>query len=221
MRSFNSLYKGLALGLSLFALSLGNVYCGSSSGGSSGGGGNGGNKTTLEVSIDNDSYLRGEQVCVNGTASGTKDFGWDPNPEVGFAGLTGTLNDCFTLSYDSPLALQTLTAYAGSLERSVNFTPLNNPPVANLSCSSGTAGDIPVSADGTNSHDVDDGIKSCSWDWADGSSYTETTISATDGSFDCNTDHTFSSPGLYDITLTVGDGYATSQAGCTAMVNLP
>ena len=167
MRSFNSLYKGLALGLSLFALSLGNVYCGSSSGGSSGGGGNGGNKTTLEVSIDNDSYLRGEQVCVNGTASGTKDFGWAPNPEVGFKGLTGTLNGCFPLSYDSPLARQDLVAYAGSLERSVSFMPLNNPPVADA----GTDQGVPSRTDVTlpypstvPGNDIDGNVTLYEWD---------------------------------------------------------
>ena len=151
MRSFKSLYQtGLALAL---ATSLYFTGCGGSSGGGSSGGN--GNKPTLEVSISKDSYLRGEQVCVDGSVTGTKDFGWDPNSAVGFNGLTGTLKGCFQLSYDSPLTRQDLVAYAGSLEKSVSFTPLNNPPVANAGGDIAVPKNIPFTIDATKSFDVD------------------------------------------------------------------
>ena len=97
---------------------------------------------------------------------------------------------------------------------------INNPPVADAGNDWGTYVNVPILFDASASSDIDGYIKSCSWVWGDGQTYTEINISAPDGNFDCKVNHTYSNSNLYTITLTVTDnGDSTDQDTCQAAIS--
>ncbi|MGA1872410.1 MAG: PKD domain-containing protein, partial [Thermoplasmatota archaeon] len=106
----------------------------------------------------------------------------------------------------------TLTVSDGTFEDSDNVTVFVNPnraPVAVLRRETEEALGIPVTFNGSGSHDPDgDGVKNYLWDFGDGGSAEGAVV-----------EHTFLVSGKVNVTLTVSDGLASGSA--TLIVEIP
>lgn len=176
MRSFKSLYNGLALGLSLFALSLGSIYCGGSSGGGSSGGSGTKNKAPVVTILspkENSSFKRGTDVALDGivrdfdNGDSIVDEGWDLGGLTN--NITGTLTKNVTVPLNASLGNYEFAAYGidnhgARGESYVTINVLNNPPVANAGNDISVPKNIPFDIDATKSYDVDGTINKCELD---------------------------------------------------------
>jgi N-acetylneuraminic acid mutarotase len=90
------------------------------------------------------------------------------------------------------------------------LTPPNQPPVADAGADQMADQGAAVTFDATGSTDADGAIVSYSWDFGDGSSYTETALDAPDGAFDGQTAHLYLDNGAFTALLTVIDNEGAS-----------
>jgi hypothetical protein len=84
---------------------------------------------------------------------------------------------------------------------------VNEPPVADPNGPYLGAAGSPIAFDGTGSYDPDGDSLTYAWDFGDSSSGTGDTPS-----------HTYAEAGIYDVCLTVNDGYVDSEEVCTIAV---
>jgi hypothetical protein len=93
----------------------------------------------------------------------------------------------------------------------------NQPPLADAGDDQLTVEGQAVAFDAGASSDPDGTIESYSWDFGDGSNYTETASDAPDGAFDGQTTHLYSDNGTFAATLTVTDDDGASDSDTTAI----
>jgi PKD repeat protein len=87
---------------------------------------------------------------------------------------------------------------------------LNQPPTAIAGPGQTVASGAATGFDASASSDSDGTIVSYTWDFGDGTSYTETAGNAPDGAFDGKTTHLYADNGTYTVTLTVADDDGTT-----------
>ncbi|MEW6062918.1 MAG: PKD domain-containing protein [Nanoarchaeota archaeon] len=165
-----------------------------------------GNKVTLDGSLSSDPEGKSLQYLWRQISG--------PNATLS---SNSAVNPYFTPSSagDYVFGLEVSDGVKTSNEDSVNVGIRNNlAPVADAGNDKITSIGIPVLFDGSASYDKDgkggilSGLQRCSWDFDDGTSYTETTSNALDGNFDCKVNHTYNTtkgfPG-YTVTLEIED----------------
>lgn len=129
--------------------------------------------------------------------------------------LNGNTEQCFTANPTAGSHYISVIAYSSFSNVSLNVSwqdnivgpPVNEAPVANIDVSS-TSGKAPlaIAFDGSGSTD-DNGITNYVWNFGDGNSSSGAT-----------TNHTYSSAGEYEATLTVNDGELSDSASVVITV---
>jgi len=173
----------------------------------------------------------GQSFTLDGTASDAEgdslNCTWTKTAGAGTCNITNSSLVDTTASCNSQddyeFTLSCTDTYGGSDSDLMKaYVNTNLTPVANDICPSGPV-NKPLPFDGSGSYDSDGtggilgGVISCSWNFGDGDTYTETTTSALDGNFDCKTDHIYSTTGLRLVNLTIEDNdNSTGQKTCWA-----
>ncbi len=132
----------------------------------------------------------------------------------------------FALGEPIPLHLRVTDTLGATGTAATSITIFDNRPFAVLTADpEQTATGQPVVLDGSGSwhgRPIDRSLVSYTWDFGDGTTYTETVGSAADGLFDGKTVHAYALFGSYTVTLTVADNNLpakTATASTTVIVN--
>jgi serine protease len=167
------------------------------------------------VADANGPYTGTEDIAVTFNSSGSYDpdkdtltYKWDFGDGSTGAGVGPTHTYIAGGTYTVTLVVNDGKVDSPAATTEAIITEINDPPVADAGPDQTASMDELVIFDGSGSYDIDDGIATYAWDFGDKITYSD--ITAT---------HTYSTVGIYTVTLTVTDNEGITAAD-TAIVNV-